>query len=106
MDLSSWLSPVVSSILQWVVVAMLGMVSAKLVSLSNGIVVTQKATKVLMREDLIARWHAASKRGSISDEARREWVDDYALYLQLVGKNEYLKSINEKILDIPTGPEY
>lgn len=103
MVLDTLLNPTVTSALQWVVVAMLGAVSSHLTKVGRGITDTQKATKVLMREDLISRWDCAKRRGCMSDAAKREWCDDYALYLRLVGKNDYLADISDKILDIPSG---
>lgn len=103
MDFSIWLNPVVTSALQWVVVGMLGCVSTYLLRVGKGIADTQRATKVLMREDLIGRWRLVCAAGYIDEEERREWVDDYALYLRLVGKNEYLEGVCEKVLDMPSG---
>lgn len=103
MVLHTLLNPAVTSALQWLVVAMLSGVSSYLLKVGRGINDTQKATKVLMREDLIARWRTAKRNGCMADDAKREWYDDYALYLRLVGKNDYLEDISEKILDIPSG---
>lgn len=99
------LSPIVTSALQWLVVAMLGGLTTRLIKLTRTINDTQRATKVLMREDLIARWVCAKKRGLMPDEAKREWADDYALYLRLVGRNEYLEDISKRVLEIPSGTD-
>ena len=102
MDISILINPVVTSALQWLVVAMLGGLSARLVRLGHLINDTQKATKVLMREDLIDRWLYAKRIGCMSDAAKREWADDYALYLRLVGRNDYLEDISNRLLEIPS----
>ena len=100
------LNPIVTSALQWIVVAMLGGLSSRLVKLTRTINDTQRATKVLMREDLIRRWAHARRVSRMSDPAKREWADDYALYLRLVGRNDYLEDLSNKLLEIPSGADY
>lgn len=98
------LSPAAGAVANWVAVAVVSAASAYLARAGRGLVDTQRAVKVLMRSDLLARWREARDAGWMGDEARRRWADDHALYLRLVGKNSYLDEVRQRILSLPDRP--
>lgn len=97
-------NPLAIATMEWVAVAILGAVSAYLARLGRDFSNTQRATKVLMRSDLISRWKDAREAGWMSDESKRQWSDDHALYLRLVGTNNYLDEVSVWLLDLPSAP--
>lgn len=93
--------PVALAAAEWLAVAALGAVCAYLARVGRGVADTQRATKVLMRSDLILRAREAISAGRMSEEARLQWCDDHELYLRLVGKNSYLDEMRREVMDLP-----
>jgi hypothetical protein len=100
--LAALFDPTAKAVAEWAAVAILSATGAYLVRIGRGITDTQRATKVLMRSDLIGRWREARDAGWMADDAKRQWVDDHALYLRLVGKNNYLDEVQELLLMLPS----
>jgi hypothetical protein len=65
---------------------------------------TQQAVKALMRSDLVKRYKECRDAGYMKDDRKDEWLSDYDIYCSLDGKNGYLDSIHQKVIDMPAEP--
>ena len=98
------LSPVAGAVAEWAVLGLLGAVVACLWRVVRSLADTQRACKVLMRGDLLLRWAAARDAGWMAEEGKRQWFDDRALYLRMVGSNGYLDEVSERVAGLPGTP--
>lgn len=57
-----------------------------------------------MRGDLLLRWANARDAGWMGAEGKRQWFDDHALYLRMVGSNGYLDEVSERVAALPEEP--
>lgn len=65
----------------------------------------ETVTKTLMRSDLVRQYKDCRDTGNwMSDERRREWMDDYELYHSMQGANGYLDAMKERVLAMPASP--
>lgn len=92
------------AVAEWALLGLLGGVCACLWRAVRSLADTQRACKVLMRGDLLLRWGAARDAGWMAEEGKRQWFDDHALYLRMVGSNGYLDEVSERVAGLPGMP--
>ena len=103
----NFINPVVSSILQWAAIGMLGAVLAGGKKIYSLIVQTTMACKRLTRTDLVNRYKFCRDHGGwMSDDRKRTWLDDYESYMEMVGRNGYIEEIREKVVAMPNEPKW
>lgn len=97
------LSPVMSSILVWILTATLAAGVAYLRKMVHGVTAMEVITKTLMRSDLVRRYKECRDTGNwMSDERKREWMDDYELYHSMRGANGYLDEMKDQVMAMPS----
>ncbi len=100
------LEQIIASTLEWVIIGMLGAVLAGSKRVVRMLDQTTRACKRLTRSDLVARYKECRDNGFwMSDERKREWLDDYAEYMAMVGQNGYIEDLKRQISEMPTHPE-
>lgn len=104
--METYLTPLINSILSWAVVGTLGWTVVKLTSITKAYGLSQSAIKALLRRDLINRWlDVKENHHNMTDTEKSEWLEDYAIYSKLNGKNGYLDNAHEKILKLEAHTE-
>ena len=97
------LSPLLTSAMTYVITLLLGAIVVLLKKLVSDLTTIREITKSLSRSDLISRYQGCRDHGGwMSDERKREWFDDLALYEKLKGKNGYLENVEKEVIDMPT----
>lgn len=96
------IQPILNSALSWAVVGTLGWTVVQLAKITKAYGLSQKGLKALLRRDLINRWHDVrdDPEHKLTTADKDEWLNDYAVYSELNGKNGYLDDAHNKILNI------
>ena len=94
---------VIPPVIVFVVTGGLAGIGAEVMSIARTDRATQEAVKALMRSGLVDRYRTYRDCGGwMSDAHKDEWLNDYAIYHALVGKNGYIDTIRDCVIEMPS----